>query len=103
MKRMNREEKIKFIKDYTSGKLFTSCELDRMDSLFRAFMPLLFLPELEYKDIGCVYEYKSERVMYLMGIPIFASCFVIHKDDWNDICEMLMKYKQASENLLEGL
>lgn len=103
MKRMNREEKIKFIKDYTSGLLFTSCDLARMDSLFRAFMPLLFLAELEYDKIGCVYEYKSEKIMYLMGIPIFASCRIIHKEDWIDICEMLKKYKQASENILEGL
>ena len=90
IKRLTDEKLKTFVNDFLSHKIFSTMHLNQNE---KHMLPHIFLPialgmlvgasEEFIKSIGIIYEYISESgPIAINGFPIFLSCRLMHKDDW---------------------
>jgi hypothetical protein len=85
---MSNEALARFVDDWASGRIFSDRHVDG-PHLQLVFLPLALgaLSKLSKKhvaSIGLIYADGSDRKarMSVNGMPIFASCRLMHKKDW---------------------
>lgn len=85
--RLSDDELREFIDAFVSGRIFTSNHVPEGhgDLIAMVFMPIAFgavTPETA-EEIGLVYEYLDKAgPRSINGMPIFFSCRLLHKKDW---------------------
>jgi hypothetical protein len=88
-----------FVLGVCDGSIFTSNQVPQSDIIGMVFMPLAMggligWDENSIKKIGVIWEHMSKSLpRSINGMPIFASCSLMHTDDW----------KVASHAILEEL
>lgn len=98
--RMNSNELKDFILGYCDRRIFTSADC-RDDEITRVFMVLLFMEDTgSLKEVGCVWEHMNEAgPLSCNGKPMFISCHLMHKKDWDICCKAIGKELKRRENI----
>jgi hypothetical protein len=87
-----------FVLGVCDGSIFTSNQIRQSSEVGMVFMPLILGGLSDWdKDslekIGIIYEHMSESLpRSINGMPIFASCNIMHIDDWK-IAERAIHYE----------
>ncbi len=110
--RMTPDELKQFIIDVVDNKIFTSAhmtEQERKQHLQLVFMPVALgalsgAPKEVYDAIGILWEYYRDALpMGVNGMPIFASCRIMWKEDWilarEKITKLQEKRKQEKDEI----
>lgn len=85
--RMSEDEIRQFVLDYCNGAVFTSIQTpgNLLGTVFLV-LGLGGLPgfsKSEIEQIGLVWEHMSKSIrMAVNGMPMFVSCNIMHRDDW---------------------
>lgn len=86
------------------GEIFTSMQISGNTSLEMVFMPLIFMNEMQLRDIQesnivHFFAYMSEAMpRSINGNPIFSSCYMLNQTDTNKVIEKYNSLKEAVEN-----
>lgn len=94
--RMTDEDKKRFVDDFCSGRVFTMHQVRQQDLVGTLFMPIAFGALAEYtpkslkENLGTVWEYMNQAgPRALNGYPMFFSCHLMHKKDWEELLPMI--------------
>lgn len=84
--RMSDDELREFVLAWCDGRIWSDRDVDR-HTLLTAFMPIGFMDWKKYDigNIGLIYgTIGVDRTLQrsVNGCPIFASCRLMHKEDW---------------------
>lgn len=84
-----------FIIDYVDGRIFSSNMMVDEKMLPNVFMPIMFcmFEDDALNQLGLVWEHRSQALAStaINGMPIFASCRLMHKEDWKLAIEKIHK------------
>jgi hypothetical protein len=110
---LDREALKKFVLDFLDGRIFVSAEVREMSLLPNIFMPIAFgalagFTEEDTKEVGLIWEYLDRAgPRAINGYPIFSSCRIMHRDDWEKahaaISKEIDRRKAAEASILEDL
>lgn len=84
------------------GHIYTA-DMCPPDMIGMVFFPVLMggLDDFDLDQIGNVYEYMDKAgERSINGCPIFLSCRVVHKDDWDVIVKRAMRVHAIMEKAL---
>jgi hypothetical protein len=101
--RIDADEIKKVAKGLVDGRIFTALDCPP-DMIGMVFMPLGLggLGDYDIDQIGCVYEWLDKAgERGINGFPMFMSCKVIHKDDWDAVLDRARKVAAAIEEALK--
>lgn len=108
--RMDNKALAQFVMDFLDNKLFSSVHIRDYDlphMMGSIFMVLLLgglsnFPQSEMENIGLIYEYYDKRCpLGVNGYPTFASCHIMHKEDWAKALKMIEKEEERRNNALK--
>ena len=98
--RMNSQELKDFILGYCDRQIYTCWDCAE-EEIGQVFMILMFLENKDdLLEAGCIWEHMKEAgPMSCNGKPMFLSCHLMHKKDW-DVCrKAIVKELKRRENL----
>jgi hypothetical protein len=92
--------------DISDGRVFTSFQVRNDIDLPTVFMPLVFLTEKQYEEMGeiyMIYEYEGKELQgrYINGMPIFFSMNILNKEDTEYVMEEVQKLNEFKKAYME--
>ena len=106
--RMSDDALRKLILDFVDGRIFTSVHIpsNQMQSMLSmVFMPLALgalhkVHPDSLANIGLIYEYLDQAApRSINGMPIFFSCRMVHKDDWQRAIPAIQAEEERRKNI----
>jgi hypothetical protein len=94
-----------FVLDYCDGKIFTSNQIRNPNSVGFVFMPLIMgalegYTEEERGKIAMAWEHLSKAgPRSINGMPMFASCHLMHKEDLDVVAPAITKELERRKNI----
>lgn len=107
---MTPEQMKTFVRDYIDGKIFSLHHMPpdvALDTVAMVFMPIAMgmlsaLGPEGIKNVGTIYEYLVDAVpRSVNGYPVFLSCKLVDKADWEKAREKILKILEAREESLK--
>lgn len=98
------EELRTFVLDFIGGQIFCmqhvpSEEMDLVKSIFMV-IAMGGLQGVEPASIGTIYEYLAEAgPRQINGYPIFMSCKMLNREDWERARKAILEQKDRLDNL----
>jgi hypothetical protein len=102
--RLSDDELREFIDAFVSGRIFTSNHVPEGagDMIAMVFMPIAFgaITKEIAEETALVYEYIDKAgPRSINGMPIFFSCRLLHKDDWERALPALRAERDRRKNI----
>ncbi len=94
-----------FIRDMIADKIFTCHHIRETNLLGSIFIPITFgafadWTEAEVEEIGAVWEHRSQAgPRAINGYPMFFSCRLINKADWEKALKIMKREKARLKEL----
>lgn len=102
--RMTESEITELVTGLAQGRIYTGSQVPS-DLLSMVFMPLALggLEDIDVNTLGNVVEDIGKAgELSVNGYPIFMSCRLVHKDDWEIISERALKAHEALMDAATG-
>jgi hypothetical protein len=90
--------------DLVKGRIFTAndCPPDQITVLFFPLLALMSEGQLNWDDIGMIYEYMDKAApMGVNGLPFFFTCRIVNKEDWGKIGDRALKIHNAMQEAMQ--
>lgn len=102
--RLSDDELREFIDAFISGRIFTSNHIPEGngDLIAMVFMPIAFgaVTKETAEEVALVYEYLDKAgPRSINGMPIFFSCRLLHKKDWERALPVLKAERDRRKNI----
>ena len=95
-----------FVLDYADGRIYTNNDLPSVDMSVQVFMPLLFSDVVKgvIDSVGLIWEYRHNAIpkLGINGQPIFRSCTLMRKEDWDKLKPMINAELDRRKAYLKG-
>lgn len=84
--KLQKKELDKIVEDLAKGLIFADWQIPNDDDIWRVFQVINLMTdeqrkELAQRDIGLIYEYKSQAAYEDEGVPVFISMNTITKKE----------------------